>query len=459
MPCSEKRARELLEAGRARVHRPTPFVIRLKDRTVEDSTLQPLRLGIDPGSKTTGLALSRVEETIDADGVIEPVMHICFLMELIHRGAVIKASLHSRAALRRGRRGRNLRYRAPRFDNRTKPEGWLAPSLSHRLETTQSWVRRISAWAPVTEFGYELVKFDLQKMENPEISGVEYQQGTLAGFELREYLLEKFQHQCVYCDATDGPLNLDHVQAKANGGSNRVSNLALACVPCNSKKNARDVRDFLKNDPARLARVLDRVKAPLRDAAAVNGTRKALLARVKAQGLPVEVASGGKTKFNRTRLGLPKSHCLDAACVGTVANVTNAHLKVLTVKCRGRGSRQRTRVDGFGFPRGYLMRTKSVHGFRTGDVVRATVPASSKKAGVHSGRVAVRKTGRFNIQTKDGVVQGVSHKHCRVLMRGDGYAYALTDSAFQQPKGPPRQHSQAPFLPALKDGVSRSKFG
>jgi len=58
---------------------------------------------------------------------------------------------------------------------------------------------------------------------------------------------------------------------------------------------------------------------------------------------------------------------------------------------------------------------------------------TGKKAGIHTGRVAVRKTGSFNIQTEQGAVQGISHKHCLLVQRGDGYGYHLTSSI--QPKG------------------------
>lgn len=76
------------------------------------------------------------------------------------------------------------------------------------------------------------------------------------------------------------------------------------------------------------------------------------------------------------------------------------------------------------------MREKSVKGFRTGDMVVAIV-AKGVHAGVHVGRVAVRRTGRFNIQTTSGVVQGIGHKHCRVTMRGDGYSYAYVPTTTQ----------------------------
>ena len=180
MPCGEKRARLLLQRGRARVHRVAPFVIRMVDRTVADSELQPVRVKLDPGSKTTGIAL--VREAEDGSTVLN-------LFELEHRGAALRDALKARAALRRGRRHRKTRYRAPRFLNRTRPAGWLAPSLRHRLETTLSWVDRLRRWAPVVGIAQERVRFDLQALDNPDLEGVEYQRGTLAGTEKRAYLL------------------------------------------------------------------------------------------------------------------------------------------------------------------------------------------------------------------------------------------------------------------------------
>lgn len=426
MPCSEKRARKLLESGRARVHKPYPFTIRVVDRTLQSCALQPLRLSLDPGSKTTGVCVARIEEQEDA----EPTMHIAFLMELVHRGQAIRDGLLSRAQTRRARRGRKTRYRQPRFLNRPKPAAWLAPSLQHRVDTTTSWVRRLRRLAPITHLAQELVRFDMQAIQAEEagstIEGTQYQRGTLAGYEIGEYLLAKWSRTCAYCDARNVILEKDHILARSKGGSNRVSNLALACRPCNLAKGNQDVREFLAREPARLKRILAQAKSPLKDAAAVNSTRWALLNALQTSGLPVESASGGRTKFNRVRLGIPKTHALDAACVGLVGGVRRPAQPALQVKCSGRGSRSRTRLDRFGFPRGYLMRQKSVKGFRTGDMVRATVPSTSKKSGIYTGRLAVRATGSFNIQTGSGVIQGISHKHCKVLMRGDGYAYSRT---------------------------------
>jgi len=117
--------------------------------------------------------------------------------------------------------------------------------------------------------------------------------------------------------------------------------------------------------------------------------------------LPVEVASGGRTKYNRIRLGLPKTHALDAACVGAVDVVLDWNKPTLQIKATGRGSYQRTRLDRFGFPRGYLTRWKRHFGFQTGDLVCAKVP-KGKNAGAYVGRVAVRASGSFNLQPARG---------------------------------------------------------
>ena len=420
MPCSEKRARLLITRGRARVHRMYPFTIRLVDR--ESGGVQPLQIKIDPGSKQTGIALVR-----EADSTATVVA----LIELKHRGSAIRKALQQRAGFRRRRRSANLRYRAPRFDNRPKREGWLAPSLQHRVDTVLATVARLRASAPIASIVQELVRFDMQIMENPEISGVEYPQGTLVGCEVREYLLAKWGHKCAYCDAENVPLNIDHVHPRARGGSDRVSNLVSACISCNKTKDDHLVEDFLSHDPERLAMIKAQLKAPLKDAAAVNATRWALYRTLAGTGMPVSTGSGGRTKFNRHRFSIPKSHALDAVCAGNmdaIAEVCGWQQPTLLITANGRGSYKRTRLTAHGFPRGRLMRNKSVDGFTTGDMVRAVIPAG-KKVGTYIARVAIRATGFFNLQTAISVVQGISHKHCRLLQRGDGYSYQLQNLA------------------------------
>ena len=310
MPCHPARARKLLKAGRARVVKTYPFTIRLVDRLLENSAVQPVAVKVDPGSKQSGMAVVR------DDGKAHH--HALFFINLVHRGQVIQERMTARSAFRRRRRGANLRYRAPRFNNRKRPEGWLPPSLQHRVDTTMSWVKKLRKLVPVTALWVENVKFDTQKLQNPEVSGVEYQQGTLFGFEVREYLLEKFERRCVYCGAENTPLNIDHVVPRAKGGSDRVSNLVLACTECNQKKGAQPLEVFLKGKPEQFERIRRQLKAPLRDAAAVNATRWALFNALKQTGLPVATGTGAQTKFNRKAFGIPKEHWLDALCVGRI---------------------------------------------------------------------------------------------------------------------------------------------
>jgi hypothetical protein len=165
-PTHPARARELLDKARAKVFKRYPFTIVLQDRTVEESTVHPHRVKIDPGSKTTGIAV-----------VQEQSGRVTNALEIAHRGQQIKDSLESRRSLRRNRRNRKTRYRAPRFLNRTRKQGWLPPSLESRIANIETWVRRIRKVCPVTAISQELVRFDLQQMQNPEISGVEYQRG------------------------------------------------------------------------------------------------------------------------------------------------------------------------------------------------------------------------------------------------------------------------------------------
>ncbi len=416
-------ARRLLKAGKAAVYRVYPFTIILcldahkveetstsmRRKSEVDRTPTPIVVKLDPGSKTTGIALLQNDKVIWA-------------AELTHRGATIKAALLSRRQLRRGRRNRKTRYRQARFLNRTRAKGWLAPSLQHRVDTTLTWVNKLIKFAPIGSIVQELVRFDLQQLENPEISGVEYQQGELLGYEVREYLLNKWARKCAYCQVENVPLQIEHIQPKAKGGSNRISNLCLACEKCNQKKGTLDIKDFLSKKPELLKKIQLQAKRPLKDAAAINSTRWALFNALKATELPVKTCSGGLTKFNRTRLGLPKTHWLDAACVGVVETLFVLITQPLLIKAQGHGTRQMCRTDKFGFPNRFVPRDKFVRGFQTGDIVKSVV-TTGKKIGLYVGRIAVRTSGSFNISTKIGLVQGISHKYCEVIHRKDGYNY------------------------------------
>ena len=408
-PCKPSLARKLLKVGKAKVFRLYPFTLLLKKKVTEDP--QPVTLKIDPGSKVTGLAI-----LLDSS--------LIWVAELTHRSQAIKTSLESRRSLRRGRRSRHTRYRQARFLNRTKPRGGLAPSLRHRVETTLTFVNKLSKLAPVKTIFQELVRFDLQKIENPEISGVEYQQGVLAGYEVREYLLNKWERRCAYCSAENVPLQVEHIHPKASGGTNRISNLCLACEPCNTKKGTQDLKIFLAKKPDDLKKILAQAKRPLKDATAVNSTRWALFDRLKETGKVIITGSGGLTKFNRIRLELPKTHFFDAACVGDTPNISVLANQPLNIKATGHGSRQMCRTDKFGFPSRYVPRLKFVKGFQTGDIIKAVV-TSGKKVGTYTGRVAVRSSGSFNVSAVQGLIQGINHKYCFSIHQKDGYNYGF----------------------------------
>jgi RRXRR protein len=148
-PVHPGRARLLLKEGKAAVYRRFPFVIILKVE-FQEPDVQPLRIKLDPGSRTTGIAVVN-----DATGAV------IFAAELHHRGHKIKTALDDRRAVRRSRRHRKTRYRKPRWFNRTRKPGWLPPSLESRISNVLTWVKRLARYCPITAISLELVKFDL----------------------------------------------------------------------------------------------------------------------------------------------------------------------------------------------------------------------------------------------------------------------------------------------------------
>ena len=344
----------------------------------------------------------RIEEAQEGE-----VHHAVQLAELSHRGEIVHHALQRRAGYRRRRRSANLRHRPPRFDNRGRESGWLPPSLRSRIGNVLTWARRYARWTPLGRIEIERVKFDTALLQNPELTGILYQRGELCGWEIRSYLLEKFGRRCVYCRRVETAFEIDHVIPRSRGGSDRVSNLVLSCHDCNRAKGDRTAAEF--GHP----HVEEQAKQPLRDAAAVNATRFALVNALGEVGVPIGTWSGGRTRWNRDRFGIEKAHCLDALCVGDVAGVRVPASRTLSISAQGRGSYQRTNVDASGFPRGYLTRAKRMRGEASGDLVCARVPGHLKTAGVHAGRVAVRASGSFRI----GEMDGISAKYCQVVQR------------------------------------------
>jgi len=284
MPTTLRKARKLLEAGKAEVVNRMPFVIRLLYATGENK--QEIVLGIDAGYAHIGYsAVSQSEELIAGE------------LELRND---VKRLLEKRRAYRRDRRNR-LWYREPRFDNRGKEAGWLAPSLEHKLQSHIRLIDRLKQILPITKVVVEIASFDTQKMQKPEISGVEYHQGELQGYEVREYLLEKWHRKCAYCGKKDVPLEIEHIVLKSRGGSDRVSNLTIACHKCNQKKGSQTAEEF------GYLNVQKQAKQSLKATAFMNVIRWKLVNMLKCGR-----TYGSITKYGRTKLGLEKSHVNDA---------------------------------------------------------------------------------------------------------------------------------------------------
>jgi len=402
MPCTEHRAKKLMESGRAVVHKCFPFTLRIK--TCIDAEAPALRLKICQGAKRTGMAVLNGNKVI-------------FLVEIGHKNPHM--NIHSRASLRRGRRHRKTRYRPARFKNRRKPKGWLPPSLSCRVDQIMHAVKKIRDSLPIAELSVQTAKFDTQKMHNSEISGVEYQQGKLGGYEVREYLLEKWGRKCVYCGKKDVELGIDHIVPKARGGSNSVENLTIACKTCNRKKGRKTAAEFGHPE------VLAKAKKPLKEAAFMNAIRSRAYMRLLDVFLPqrIEVGTGAMTKMNRITAGLPKLKCLDACCVGESTpeklDFTGVNY-YQTWDYVGRGNRQICQpINKDGYPVRHRSRKKSVDGIQTGDFVLGMKKNGDKM----TGRVNIRASGNFYIPVKGGKRFTFTRRNTRLIQHGDGWRY------------------------------------
>ena len=408
---SHAKARILLKNRLAVVHKIYPFTIRLKDNSavLKDRSYT---VKIDPGARTTGVA------------IVDNKDSVVMLAELEHRGHVIKRNMDSRRAVRRHRRNRKTRYRPARFLNRTKPKGWLAPSVKSRADNVVNFIKKYKKLLNIDKVMIEHVSFDVAQMTaGTNLIGTAYQQGPLYDTNLREFVFSKTNGQCSYCGAKAE--EIDHIVPRANGGTNSTHNLTPACRSCNEKKSNLSLKDFgklMNKDYSHL----EPKKLP-KHAAIVQAARNYTIRKIK-DIIPNTISyASWMTKYNRDKLGLPKEHYYDALSVGNVASYKFFTNKILVISAKGRGSRQMCRVDKFGFPRTSPKGSKLVEGFQTGDMVKAIVPKGLKKGGEYLGKVAVRSSGKFDIQikikTKTKTIEGIGHKYCHIIQRGDGYLY------------------------------------
>ena len=235
----------------------------------------------------------------------------------------------------------------------------------------------------------------------------------MQGYEVREYLLEKWERKCVYCGISSIPLEIEHITPKSRGGSDRISNLTLACNSCNQKKGNQTASEF------GYPQIQAKAKQSLKDAAIMNATRYILYECLKLTGFSIETGTGGCTKYNRIQQNYPKSHWIDAVCVAESGKSVfiPKQIQPLFIKAVGHGKRQRCCPDSYGFPKAHAPSLKRFMGFQTGDIVKAIIP-KGKFMGTHIGRVAIRYRPAFRLKNFD-----VHPKYLKILYHADGYSY------------------------------------
>ena len=404
-PTSEAKARILLKKEKAIIHKVYPFTIRLKENK---ECKKSFEIKFDVGASVTGVAI------VDA-------VKCFFFAEIVHRGAVIKKAMDSRRAVRRSRRDRKTRYREPRFDNRTRPKGWLPPSVKSRADNVINFAKKYAKLIPIESVVVERVSFDTSSMTNGEkLYGMEYQNGDLKDTKLRDFIFQKYNYKCVYCGKKGE--EIEHIVPKSKGGTNSIENLTLSCRKCNIAKGNLTLEAFGKKIGKDLSHIKPK-KTP-KHASIIQSARTYTIKEL-SRNFDVIVGEGWETYANRKELGLPKQHYYDAMCIGEKYKYEIVTDKVLEIKAQGRGSRQMCRMDRFGFPRTKAKGSKIVKGFQTGDIVKAVV-TKGKKMGAYLGKVAVRASGNFNITTTKTTIQGINYKYCRTIQKGDGYAYAIS---------------------------------
>jgi hypothetical protein len=297
MPCSPRKARLLLKQNKAKVIRRTPFTIQLLYGS--GSAVQPVVLGVDSGYEHVGL--SAVSEKAEL-----------FTAEVLLRKDVSKL-LTERRMYRHNRRSRKTRYRKARFLNRvrTKHKGWLAPSIQHKLDSHLRIIQKAATILPVSKIIIETASFDIQKIKNLEIAGRDYQAGEQLGFaNVRAYVLHRDNYLCQNCKdkSKNIKLNVHHIVARSQAGTDRPDNLITLCEKCHKLYHQGKIKLNIKTRKTFKAETF------------MSTVRKRLVLQLQQLYGDVEETFGYITKSRREDLGLMKSHINDAFCI-TEGNV------------------------------------------------------------------------------------------------------------------------------------------
>lgn len=324
MPTSNAKARKLLKQKKAKVISLRPFVIKLKYKTKTEYT-QNLQLGIDSGYSNIGFSI-----------IDEKQEYIAGEVKLLEG---MKKRLLEKSMYRKVRRSR-LRHRKARWNNRvkSKKKGWLAPSLKHKLDTHIKFIDYLKSIIPIRKITIEVANFDIQKMKDDMISGIDYQNGDMLGFwNVREYVLHRDNHKCQNpnCknkDKKDQILKIHHIKYRSEGGSDRPENLITLCSKCHTPANHKKGK-FLYEWCMEGKKVRG-----FKDATFMSIVRWYLVNELKSKHNNVSITYGYITKNHRIRNNIEKSHLNDAFAIakGTTQIRTNEKFLVIQDRLKNR---------------------------------------------------------------------------------------------------------------------------
>lgn len=408
MPCHPARARQLLRAKKAVVVCREPFTIQLQQPC--ENAVQPITVGIDPGSGHVGISVSTEKEEF-------------FAGEFKIRQDIPR-QLTAKRMYRNHRRSR-LRYRAPRFNNRVhnKKEGWLPPSLRQKKDTMLHLIRKIARFLPVHTLAVEVGAFDIQKLNNPDISGKEYQESDrLAQENARCFVLRRDSYTCQHCGKKSEekkPLRLEahHIVPRSKGGSNRPDNLITLCESCHKALHQGKFTITQQN----------RRTSPRKHETAMNVVCAAFIRDVEEQHPELElvITYGYITSFTRKKLGLPKTHYVDAFCIA--GNLDAKRCRNYVYFCQVRKHNRKIYKDKTlkGGVRKRHQGPYTVFGFRLYDKVRV----NGKETGFIMGR---RSNGSFVVRKLDGTVisNGISYKKLTLVEKRRTFLYEVRKKEF-----------------------------
>jgi len=388
MPTTPRKARVLLKGGWATVAKRTPFTIKLTYSTGESKQAVPL--GVDSGYKTVGLsAVTNKKEIYSA--------------EVMLRTDIVKLISEKRQH-RRSRRHRKSWHRKPRFLNRKRPDGWLAPSIQNKLDAHVKAVRQVANILPITDVVVEVSSFDIQKIRNPDIEGEEYQEGAQKDFwNVREYVLHRDNHTCQVCHGKSGDrvLQVHHMESRQTGGD-RPDNLLTTCKTCHKGISTGEITLTVKP------------KKGFRPETFMTMVRWKLVDRLREAGFSVSHTYGYITKGRRVKMGLSKSHMNDAFVIangGEQARYSSGYLINQVRKCNRKlykGSRSHIRNTA----------PRYVEGFQRYDKV--------KWNGIECFIFGRRQSGYFDLKTLDGTKVHAS-ANCKDIILLESAGTMLTE--------------------------------